>query len=97
MAEVKRCVGAGVGGEGPACEGRRHRQLTEQVSRMTAVRFPQTVIYRQLNITRVDFFFLILVGRECIFAVMLRQTQIPEGLRARFIIFAPKLRIYIYN
>lgn len=60
MAEVKRCVGAGVGvgggWEGALCEGRRHRQLTEQVGRVTAVRFPQTVIYRQLNITRGDFF-----------------------------------------
>lgn len=61
MAEVKRCAGAVRGGEGleggALCEGRRHRQLTEQVGRVTAVRFPQTVIYRQLNITREDFFF----------------------------------------
>lgn len=78
---------------GKACEGRRHRQLTEQVGRMTAVRFPQTVIYRQLNITRVDLKKKkkTLVGRECIFAVMLHQTQIPEGLRARFNYFCTKV------
>lgn len=37
------------------CEGRRWRRLTEPVGRMTAVRFPQSVIYRQLNITSVNF------------------------------------------
>lgn len=57
MAEVKN------GGERALCEGRRHCQLTEQVGRMTAVRFPQTVIYRRLNITGVDFLKSPLGGR----------------------------------